>query len=102
MCVVLAGPRRAAELGRAVFPVCLQEKLTLQQQLRDTREQLVQQAEYCTQMGAAACTLLWGVSSSEDVVKAILGGVSERCPWALEQEFHSSGRKGGEKWARGL
>ncbi|XP_049641396.1 heat shock factor 2-binding protein [Suncus etruscus] len=50
------------------------EKLTLQQQLRDTRQQLVQQAEYCTQMGAAACTLLWGVSSSEDVVKAILGG----------------------------
>lgn len=27
-------------------------------------------------MGAAACTLLWGVSSSEEVVKAILGGVS--------------------------
>nr|KAF6477673.1 heat shock transcription factor 2 binding protein [Molossus molossus] len=25
-------------------------------------------------MGAAACTLLWGVSSSEEVVKAILGG----------------------------
>lgn len=27
-------------------------------------------------MGAAACTLLWGVSSSEEVVTAILGGVS--------------------------
>uniref|UniRef100_UPI001C31EA6A Heat shock factor 2-binding protein n=1 Tax=Homo sapiens TaxID=9606 RepID=UPI001C31EA6A len=26
------------------------------------------------EMGAAACTLLWGVSSSEEVVKAILGG----------------------------
>nr|XP_042115627.1 LOW QUALITY PROTEIN: heat shock factor 2-binding protein-like [Peromyscus maniculatus bairdii] len=38
-------------------------------------QQLLQQAEYCTQTGAATCTLLlWGVSSSEEVVKAILGG----------------------------
>ncbi|XP_044940319.1 heat shock factor 2-binding protein isoform X5 [Mustela putorius furo] len=50
------------------------EKLALRQQLNEARQQLLQQAEYCTEMGAAACTLLWGVSSSEDVVKAILGG----------------------------
>ncbi|KAF5927451.1 hypothetical protein HPG69_016089 [Diceros bicornis minor] len=50
------------------------EKLTLRQQLNEAKQQLLQQAEYCTEMGAAACTLLWGVSSSEEVVKAILGG----------------------------
>ncbi|XP_070951881.1 heat shock factor 2-binding protein isoform X5 [Macaca nemestrina] len=52
------------------------EKLALRQQLSEAKQQLLQQAEYCTEMGAAACTLLWGVSSSEEVVKAILGGVS--------------------------
>ncbi|XP_072825967.1 heat shock factor 2-binding protein isoform X2 [Vicugna pacos] len=50
------------------------EKLALRQQLNEARQQLLQQAEYCTEMGAAACTILWGVSSSEEVVKAILGG----------------------------
>ncbi|XP_057552115.1 heat shock factor 2-binding protein isoform X3 [Hippopotamus amphibius kiboko] len=50
------------------------EKLALRQQLNEAKQQLLQQAEYCTEMGAAACTILWGVSSSEEVVKAILGG----------------------------
>ncbi|XP_047574958.1 heat shock factor 2-binding protein isoform X3 [Lutra lutra] len=50
------------------------EKLALRQQLDEARRQLLLQAEYCTDMGAAACTLLWGVSASEDVVKAMLGG----------------------------
>ncbi|XP_072470935.1 heat shock factor 2-binding protein isoform X2 [Notamacropus eugenii] len=50
------------------------EKLALRQQLNELKQQLLQQAEYCTEMGAATCTLLWSVSSSEDVVKAILGG----------------------------
>ncbi|XP_074201500.1 heat shock factor 2-binding protein isoform X2 [Camelus bactrianus] len=50
------------------------EKLALRQQLNEARQQLLQQAEYCTEMGAAACTILWGVSSSEEVVKAILAG----------------------------
>ncbi|XP_032485824.1 heat shock factor 2-binding protein isoform X3 [Phocoena sinus] len=50
------------------------EKLALRQQLNEAKQQLLQQAEYCTGMGAAACTILWGVSSSEEVVKAILGG----------------------------
>ncbi|XP_033624070.1 heat shock factor 2-binding protein isoform X9 [Fukomys damarensis] len=50
------------------------EKLALRQQLNEAKQQLLQQAEYCTEMGAAACTLLWGVTSSEEVVRAILGG----------------------------
>ncbi|XP_059955688.1 heat shock factor 2-binding protein isoform X2 [Mesoplodon densirostris] len=50
------------------------EKLALRQQLNEAKQQLLQQAEYCTEMGAAACTILWDVSSSEEVVKAILGG----------------------------
>ncbi|XP_007172734.1 heat shock factor 2-binding protein isoform X2 [Balaenoptera acutorostrata] len=50
------------------------EKLALRQQLNEAKQQLLQQAQYCTEMGAAACTILWGVSSSEEVVKAILGG----------------------------
>ncbi|XP_066891308.1 heat shock factor 2-binding protein isoform X6 [Kogia breviceps] len=50
------------------------EKLALRQQLNEAKQQLLQQAEYCTEMGAAACTILWGVSSSEEAVKAILGG----------------------------
>lgn len=53
-----------------------QEKLNLRQQLNEAKQQLLQQAEYCTEMGAAVCTLLWGVSSDEEAVKTILGGVS--------------------------
>ncbi|XP_045708566.1 heat shock factor 2-binding protein [Phyllostomus hastatus] len=51
-----------------------EEKLALRQQLNEAKQQLQQQAEYCTEMGAAACTLLWGASRSEGVVRAILGG----------------------------
>ncbi|KAM5281372.1 heat shock factor 2-binding protein [Ctenodactylus gundi] len=50
------------------------EKLGVQQQLKEVQQQLLQQADYCTELGAAVCTLLWGVSSSEEVVKALLGG----------------------------
>ncbi|XP_018768997.3 heat shock factor 2-binding protein isoform X1 [Serinus canaria] len=50
------------------------EKLDLRQQLNEAKQQLLQQAEYCTEMGAAVCTLLWGVSSNEEAVKSILGG----------------------------
>lgn len=58
------------------FLPLFQEKLELRQQLNEAKQQLLQQAEYCTEMGAAVCTLLWGVSSSEEAVKSILGGVS--------------------------
>ncbi|XP_015739192.1 heat shock factor 2-binding protein isoform X4 [Coturnix japonica] len=50
------------------------EKLDLRQHLREAKQQLLQQAEYCTEMGAAVCTLLWGVSNNEEAVKTILGG----------------------------
>lgn len=60
------------------------DKPALRQQWNEAKQQLLQQAEYCTEMGAAACTILWGVSSSEEVVKAILGGVStSRGIWVL-------------------
>jgi len=58
------------------FLTLFQEKLDLRQQLNEAKQQLLQQAEYCTEMGAAVCTLLWGVSSNEEAVKTILGGVS--------------------------
>uniref|UniRef100_UPI00398EE573 heat shock factor 2-binding protein isoform X2 n=1 Tax=Pristiophorus japonicus TaxID=55135 RepID=UPI00398EE573 len=51
-----------------------EEKLSSRMQLNETRQQLLQQAEYCTEMGAAVCTLLWGVSSNEESVQLILGG----------------------------
>ncbi|KAJ7395701.1 hypothetical protein BTVI_152295 [Pitangus sulphuratus] len=56
------------------FLALFQEKLDLRQQLNEAKQQLLQQAEYCTEMGAAVCTLLWGVSSNEEAVKTILGG----------------------------
>ncbi|XP_039224471.1 heat shock factor 2-binding protein isoform X3 [Crotalus tigris] len=49
------------------------EKLNIRQQLNDAKQQLLQQAEYCTEMGAAVCTLLWSVSNNEEAVKNILG-----------------------------
>ncbi|NWU92703.1 HSF2B protein, partial [Upupa epops] len=52
------------------------EKLDLRQQLNEAKQQLLQQAEYCTGMGAVVCTLLWGVSSNAEAVKTILGGVN--------------------------
>ncbi|POI35084.1 hypothetical protein CIB84_001164 [Bambusicola thoracicus] len=58
------------------FFVSFQEKLDLRQHLHEAKQQLLQQAEYCTEMGAAVCTLLWGVSNNEEAVKTILGGVS--------------------------
>uniref|UniRef100_A0ABM5FY05 Heat shock factor 2-binding protein isoform X1 n=2 Tax=Pogona vitticeps TaxID=103695 RepID=A0ABM5FY05_9SAUR len=49
------------------------EKLTARQHLNEAKQQLLQQAEYCTEMGAAVCTLLWSISSNEEAVKNILG-----------------------------
>ncbi|XP_077198945.1 heat shock factor 2-binding protein isoform X2 [Paroedura picta] len=48
------------------------EKLAVRQQLNEAKQQLLQQAEYCTEMGASVCTLLWSVSSNEEAVKSIL------------------------------
>ncbi|XP_064166765.1 heat shock factor 2-binding protein [Anguilla rostrata] len=49
-----------------------EEKLILREQLWESREQLRQQAEFCTELGAAACTLLWSVSSKEAAVTDML------------------------------
>lgn len=48
----------------------------MRRQLCEARQQLERQAAYCTEMGAATCTLLWGATGSEDVVKAMLAAVS--------------------------
>uniref|UniRef100_A0AAY4DZ95 Heat shock factor 2-binding protein n=1 Tax=Denticeps clupeoides TaxID=299321 RepID=A0AAY4DZ95_9TELE len=50
-----------------------EEKLVLREQLLECREQLQQQAEFCTELGAAACTLLWSASGKEEAVRDMLG-----------------------------
>uniref|UniRef100_W5KL87 Heat shock transcription factor 2 binding protein n=1 Tax=Astyanax mexicanus TaxID=7994 RepID=W5KL87_ASTMX len=49
-----------------------EEKIVLREQLWESREQLQQQAEFCTGLGAATCTLLWSASSKEEAVRDIL------------------------------
>ncbi|KAJ8256140.1 hypothetical protein COCON_G00200040 [Conger conger] len=49
-----------------------EEKLLLREQLWECREQLQQQAEFCTELGAATCTLLWSVSGKEAAVTDML------------------------------
>ncbi|KAM4602120.1 heat shock factor 2-binding protein [Polymixia lowei] len=49
-----------------------EEKLVLREQLWDSRQQIRQQAEFCTGLGAATCTLLWSTSGKEEAVKDIL------------------------------
>uniref|UniRef100_UPI00358EA2E4 heat shock factor 2-binding protein-like n=1 Tax=Myxine glutinosa TaxID=7769 RepID=UPI00358EA2E4 len=50
------------------------DKLALRKKVAETRQHLAHQAEYCTALGAAICTLLWRVSRSEDTVQIILNG----------------------------
>ncbi|XP_016411196.1 heat shock factor 2-binding protein-like [Sinocyclocheilus rhinocerous] len=49
-----------------------QEKLVLKQQLWECREELQQQKTYCTELGAASCTLLWSASQREEAIRDIL------------------------------
>ncbi|KAM4794943.1 heat shock factor 2-binding protein [Rhinophrynus dorsalis] len=51
-----------------------EEKLSLLAQLSGLRELSVQQADYYSHLGAVVCTLLWGTSNQEEVVRSILGG----------------------------
>ena len=44
-------------------------------EVNDLQQQLSQQADYCTSMGAACCTLLWRVSRQEESIHSILSGV---------------------------
>lgn len=55
--------------------VIFQEKFGLQVELQASNEQIRQQLEYCSAMGAACCTLLWRVSRCEESIQAILVGV---------------------------
>ncbi|KAM9317496.1 heat shock factor 2-binding protein [Gastrophryne carolinensis] len=50
-----------------------EENLSLLLQLSAAREEAAQGAEFCHNMGAVLCTLLWGVSNREEAVKSILG-----------------------------
>ncbi|XP_048862649.1 heat shock factor 2-binding protein isoform X1 [Brienomyrus brachyistius] len=51
-----------------------EENLGLRQRLSLGQELLQQQADFCTALGSAACTLLWSVSVKEEAVKDILAG----------------------------
>ena len=48
----------------------------VQNELRELKEVLTQQADYCSSMGSACCMLLWRVSRHEDCIQSILSGVS--------------------------
>ncbi|XP_050973124.1 heat shock factor 2-binding protein isoform X3 [Labeo rohita] len=49
-----------------------QEKLVLKQQLWECREELQRQKAFCTDLGAATCTLLWSASQKEEAIRDIL------------------------------
>uniref|UniRef100_A0A4W4FKX7 Heat shock transcription factor 2 binding protein n=1 Tax=Electrophorus electricus TaxID=8005 RepID=A0A4W4FKX7_ELEEL len=48
-----------------------EEKLVLREQLWECREQLQQQAQFCTGLGAASCTVLWSASCREEAIRDI-------------------------------
>ncbi|XP_068127140.1 heat shock factor 2-binding protein [Hyperolius riggenbachi] len=75
----LEGKEEDCDHARARLEVCQgeylksrEENMSLLAQLSSLQEQLLQQADYCTHMGSALCTLLWGVSNREEAVKTIL------------------------------
>uniref|UniRef100_A0A3Q2R073 Heat shock transcription factor 2 binding protein n=1 Tax=Fundulus heteroclitus TaxID=8078 RepID=A0A3Q2R073_FUNHE len=49
-----------------------EEKLLMREQLWQSGAELQQQADFCSTMGAAACSLLWSCSSREETVTAWL------------------------------
>ncbi|CAL8291265.1 unnamed protein product [Lota lota] len=49
-----------------------EEKLVLKEELWACREQMAQQAEFCTGLGAASCTILWSTSGREEAVGDML------------------------------
>ncbi|KAM4701415.1 heat shock factor 2-binding protein [Discoglossus pictus] len=67
-----------------------EEKLSLFGQLSSLQAQSLQQAEYCTHMGATLCTLLWGVSNREEAVKTMLGGSQASMFFTLAAQTVSS------------
>ncbi|KAI9526167.1 hypothetical protein NQZ68_002715 [Dissostichus eleginoides] len=53
-----------------------EEKLLLREQLWQGGAELQQQADFCSALGSAACSLLWSCSSREDTVTRWLADVS--------------------------
>uniref|UniRef100_A0A3Q4HBZ7 Heat shock factor 2-binding protein-like n=1 Tax=Neolamprologus brichardi TaxID=32507 RepID=A0A3Q4HBZ7_NEOBR len=53
-----------------------EEKLLLREQLWQSRVELQQQADFCSGLGSAACSLLWSCSAKEDTVSLWLADVS--------------------------
>ncbi|CAL8308739.1 unnamed protein product [Merluccius merluccius] len=49
-----------------------EEKLVLKEELWACRDQMQQQAEFCTGLGAASCTILWSTSGRKEAVGDIL------------------------------
>jgi hypothetical protein len=54
---------------------CVQEVSELQQEVSQLWDQLNQQSEFSSSLGAATATLLWRVSRNQDTIAALLGGV---------------------------
>ncbi|XP_029188570.2 heat shock factor 2-binding protein-like [Acropora millepora] len=52
----------------------MEEKYKLKCQLLETNQQMGDQSEYCSSMGAAVCTLLWRVSRQQESITSLLGG----------------------------
>lgn len=48
-------------------------------QLLEMNQQMGDQSEYCSSLGAAVCTLLWRVSRQQDSVMSLLEGVCNLC-----------------------
>uniref|UniRef100_A0A3B3VGJ5 Heat shock transcription factor 2 binding protein n=1 Tax=Poecilia latipinna TaxID=48699 RepID=A0A3B3VGJ5_9TELE len=53
-----------------------EEKLLLREQLWQSGAELQQQADFCSTLGSAACSLLWSGSSREEMVTTWLGKLS--------------------------
>ncbi|PFX20171.1 Heat shock factor 2-binding protein [Stylophora pistillata] len=53
---------------------CRQEKYELKCQLSEASQQMSDQSDYCSSMGAAVCTLLWRVSRQQEFVTSLFGG----------------------------
>ncbi|XP_063810708.1 heat shock factor 2-binding protein, partial [Pseudophryne corroboree] len=60
------------EVSQGEYLQAKEENLSLAVQLNDLREHSLQQSEYCTRLGSALCTLLWGVSNRDETVRSIL------------------------------
>ncbi|KAK1876579.1 Heat shock factor 2-binding protein [Dissostichus eleginoides] len=63
-----------------------EEKLLLREQLWQGGAELQQQADFCSALGSAACSLLWSCSSREDTVTRWLADTLESFVRSLDEE----------------